>query len=126
MPDREWVRSDRRVENPGIRKEEDELRLDFWTQIRSTGWDERKCSSLVLVARLETASIPLKNPEGVRGEEEAETEWAEGNNRFEGESATEGAKLDSKGIQAGGVREVKGRDAALEVRAAKSPEFGEL
>ena len=26
--DREWVRSDRRTENPGIRKEEDELRLD--------------------------------------------------------------------------------------------------
>ena len=29
MPDREWVRSERRTENPGIRKEEDELRLDF-------------------------------------------------------------------------------------------------
>ena len=28
MPDREWVRSERRAENPGIRKEEDELRLD--------------------------------------------------------------------------------------------------
>ena len=42
MPDREWVRSERRAENPGIRKEEDELRLDSWMQIRSTGWDERK------------------------------------------------------------------------------------
>ena len=42
MPDREWVRSERRVENPGIRKEEDELRLDSLIQIRSTGWDERK------------------------------------------------------------------------------------
>ena len=42
MPDREWVRSERRAENPGIRKEEEELRLDSWMQIRSTGWDERK------------------------------------------------------------------------------------
>ena len=51
MPDREWVRSERKAENPGIRKEEDELRLDSWIQIRSTGWDERKCSSSVLLAR---------------------------------------------------------------------------
>ena len=42
MPDWEWVRSERRAENPGIRKEEDEFRLDSWIQIRSTGWDERK------------------------------------------------------------------------------------
>ena len=28
IPDREWVRSDGRAENPGIRKEEEELRLD--------------------------------------------------------------------------------------------------
>ena len=28
MPDREWVRSERRAENPGIRKKEVELRLD--------------------------------------------------------------------------------------------------
>ena len=34
MPDREWVRSERRAENPGIQKEEDELRLDSWIQIR--------------------------------------------------------------------------------------------
>ena len=51
MTDREWVPSERRVENPGIRKEEDELRLDSWMQIRSTGRDEKKCSSSVLVAR---------------------------------------------------------------------------
>ena len=42
MPDREWVRSERRAENPGIRNEEDELRLDSWMQIRTTGWDEQK------------------------------------------------------------------------------------
>ena len=42
MPDREWVRSECRAENPGIRKEEEELRLDSSMQIRSTGWDERK------------------------------------------------------------------------------------
>ena len=51
MPDREWVRSQRRAENAGIRKEEDELRLDSWIQIRSTGWDERKWSISVLLAR---------------------------------------------------------------------------
>ena len=42
MPDREWVRSECRAENHGIWIEEDELRLDFWIQIRSTGLDERK------------------------------------------------------------------------------------
>ena len=42
MPDREWVQSERRAENPEIWKEEDELRLDSWIQIRSTEWDERK------------------------------------------------------------------------------------
>ena len=42
MPDREGVRSERRAENPGIRKEEDELRLDSWIQIGLTEWDERK------------------------------------------------------------------------------------
>ena len=51
MPDRELVQSERRAENPGIRKEEDDLRLDSWMQIRSTGWDERKWSSSVLLAR---------------------------------------------------------------------------
>ena len=51
MPDRECVQSERRVENPEIRKEEDELRLDSWIQIRSTGWNEKKCSSSVLLAR---------------------------------------------------------------------------
>ena len=47
----EWVQSERRAENPEIRKEGDELRLDSWMQIRSTGWDERKWSSSVLLAR---------------------------------------------------------------------------
>ena len=42
MPDREWVRSERRAENPVNRKEEDELRLDSCVQIKSTEWDERK------------------------------------------------------------------------------------
>ena len=30
MPDREWVRSERTSQNPGIQKEGDELRLDSW------------------------------------------------------------------------------------------------
>ena len=37
IPDRELVPSDRIAENPGIRKEEDKLRLDLWIQIRSMG-----------------------------------------------------------------------------------------
>ena len=37
MPDREWMRSDCRTENPEIQKEEDELRLDSLMQIRSEG-----------------------------------------------------------------------------------------
>ena len=37
IPDREWLRSDRKAENPGIRKEEDKLRLVSWIQIWSTG-----------------------------------------------------------------------------------------
>ena len=34
IPDREWVPSDCKAENPGIRKEGDKLRLDSWIQIR--------------------------------------------------------------------------------------------
>ena len=45
MPDRDWVRSERRAENPKIRKEKEELRLNSRMQIRSTGWDKRKWSS---------------------------------------------------------------------------------
>ena len=41
IPDREWVPSDRRAETPGIRKEEDKLRLDSWVQMRSMGLDEK-------------------------------------------------------------------------------------
>ena len=37
IPDREWLQSDGRAENPGIRKEEDKLMLDSWIQTRSTG-----------------------------------------------------------------------------------------
>ena len=51
IPDRERMSSNRRAENPGVRKEEDKLRLDSWIEIRSTGWDEMKCSSSVLLAR---------------------------------------------------------------------------
>ena len=36
IPDQEWVPSNRGAENPGIRKEEDKLRLHSWKQIRST------------------------------------------------------------------------------------------
>ena len=51
MPDREWVQSECRAENQVIRKEKDELRLDSWMQIKSTGWGEKKWSSSVLLAQ---------------------------------------------------------------------------
>ena len=51
MLDREWVQSDRRAENPGIRKDENELRLDFCIQIRSRRRDDKKYRSSVLLAR---------------------------------------------------------------------------
>ena len=41
MPDREWVQSERRAENPEIWKEENELRLDSRIQLKSTGWGKR-------------------------------------------------------------------------------------
>ena len=63
MLEREWLQSERRVENPGIPKEKDQLRLDCWIQIKSTGWDEKKFSA----PGSETTSHPLKNPERVRG-----------------------------------------------------------
>ena len=37
IPDREWVASDRRAENPEIQKEEDKFELASWVQIRETG-----------------------------------------------------------------------------------------
>ena len=50
LPNREWVQTDRRAENLGIRKKEDKLRLDSWIQIGSTRSDEIKFSSLVFLA----------------------------------------------------------------------------
>ena len=45
MPDREWVQSDQRAENLGIRKEKDELRLDSW--MKKGQQDETKQSVVV-------------------------------------------------------------------------------
>ena len=42
IPDRESVPSDRRAENPGIRKEEDKFKLDSWIQIRVNGMRRNK------------------------------------------------------------------------------------
>ena len=42
IPDREWVPPDRRAENPGIRKEEDKLRLDFWISDEVNGMRRNK------------------------------------------------------------------------------------
>ena len=60
MPDREWVRSERRAENPGIWKEEDELRLDSWMQMRSTGWERE--SGVVQCSWLEDLQHSIDEP----------------------------------------------------------------
>ena len=65
MPDREWVQSERRAENPGIRKEEDELRLNSWIQIKVNGMGRKKVQQFGAPGS-ETSSIPLKNPKEVR------------------------------------------------------------
>ena len=67
MPD-QWVRSDRRVENPGIRKEEDELKIRFLDTDKVNKMGRKKIQQFSAPGS-ETTSIPLKNPEGVRGEE---------------------------------------------------------
>ena len=143
MSDREWVRFDRRAENTGIRKEEDELRLDSWIQIRLTGWDEKKWSSSVLLARRPPAfhwrtlreSGRKEETGGVEGQpgargggkgaEGEDTKWADGGIRglkaMVGRQCCirrEGPKLNSGCIEArevrGGSNSVTSRDAAGE------------
>ena len=60
MPDREWVRSERRAENLGFRKEKDESRLDSWIQIRSTGWNEK--NEVVQCSWLEDLQHSIEEP----------------------------------------------------------------
>ena len=62
MPEWESVGLGRRVENPGIWKEEDELRLDT-DKVNGIG---RKKVKQCCAPGSETTSIPLKNPERVR------------------------------------------------------------
>ena len=60
------MRSERRAENPGIRKEENELRFDSWIQIRSMGWAKK--SVVVQCSWLEDRQHSIEEPERVRGE----------------------------------------------------------
>ena len=53
MPDRLQVQSNRIPEYPEIWKEEDELRLDSWIKVRSSGWREIKWRSLAFLENLE-------------------------------------------------------------------------
>ena len=84
MPDREWVQSDRRTENPRIRKEEDEL--SSIPGYNKVNWMRRKKVKQFSAPGMDTTSIPLKNPEGVRGgggsggggSEGEDTKWVEG------------------------------------------------
>ena len=69
MPDREWVRSDHRAENPGIQKEEDQLRLDSWIQTRSTGRDQ--ISVVVQSSWFEYFQDSVEEAERLREEVEA-------------------------------------------------------
>ena len=65
MPNQEWVRSECRAENPGIRKEEDEVKIVFLDTDKANRMGRKKVSQFSAPG-LKTASIPLKNPEGVR------------------------------------------------------------
>ena len=72
-------------------------------QIRSTGWDERKSSSFGAPG-FETASIPLKNPEGFTGEEEVggingQSKAGDGGEGAEGED-TKWAERGIRGLKA--------------------------
>ena len=60
MPDREWVRSKRRAENPGMRKEEDELRLDSCIQLRQQ--DGTRESEVVQCSWLEDLQHSIGEP----------------------------------------------------------------
>ena len=98
MPDREWVRSKRKAENPGIRKEEDELRLDSGIQGRP---GETRESEVVQCSLLEDLQHSIGEPWESQGGEEAGNaegrpgsrdggegaegegiKWARGNKRF--------------------------------------------
>ena len=69
MRDREWVQSECRAENPGIRRKEDELRLDSWIQVRWTGWNKE--SEVVQCAWLEDLQHSIEEPWKSQGVEEA-------------------------------------------------------
>ena len=75
MPDREWMRSERRAENPGIWKEEDELRLDSWMQITSTGWNKK--SEVVQCSWLEDLQHSIEEPRESQGGVEAQQDGQE-------------------------------------------------
>ena len=64
VPDRKWVRSDRRAENPEIRKEEDELRLDSWIQSQQ---DETRESVEVQCSWLGDPSHSIEEPRESHG-----------------------------------------------------------
>ena len=68
--DQAWLRPDRRAENPGIRKEEDELRLGSWIQKKVNGTRRNKVKQFSAPGS-ETPSIPLKNPKRVWAKEKA-------------------------------------------------------
>ena len=147
------MRSERRAENPGIRKEEDELRLDCWIQIRSTGWVERKLSSSVFLARRppafhwrilrESGAEEAGGTEGQPGardgggwQREKIQNGQMGDMRFgdKGVASVQhqqrGARLYRGGMRVGGVlggsHSVTKGGAAPRVRAAKSSEFEEV
>ena len=66
ISDREWVRSDRRAENPGIWKEEDKLSSSSGGTNKINGMKRKKVSKFSAPGS-ETPSIPWKNLEGMRG-----------------------------------------------------------
>ena len=63
------MQSNREAEYPGIVRDEEELRFDFWMQTRLTEKSKTKKRNSTLLARIPPVFF-LKNPECVRREEE--------------------------------------------------------
>ena len=124
MPDREWVQSDRRAENSRIHKEEDELRLNSWIQLWSTGRSEIEWISSMLLARKPSVfhwrTLSESGGRVSRGHRKqlgtcGDGESAEGGRKVKGLKARVGlercisrggrwSRLKSEGVRAGGVR----------------------
>ena len=100
--------SDRKAENPGIRKEENKFRLDSWIQKKVNGMRRNKVLQFSAPG-LETPSIQLKSPERVKeGKRKQEvkrnSQEHEAVVRVQREKIQSGRKKEKRFEDEGGVR----------------------